>query len=167
MTPPSTPDPRRKFVVFGVIAALAIAAGIALWKWPFGDSEPPRRPRPRPTETEPEFATIPKIDVHTHVAPMLADEAIRLLWAEGIEVAINAFGGVLEGGAELSAQIAERSGRLLFYCNFSFSRVEDPDFAMFVDETFQACKWLGAVGLKISKSFGLGITLADDSILTI
>jgi predicted TIM-barrel fold metal-dependent hydrolase len=155
-------------VAWAAIILVAILAAIAVSQWPLGATpETPARP-PQAPETREEFARIPKIDVHVHVAPMLADDAIEILGAEQIEMAINASGGVPGQGAELSAQIAERTGgRLLFYCNFPFRAVEDPDFAALVDETLESCKRLGAVGLKIFKSLGLGITLSDGSLLRV
>lgn len=111
---------------------------------------------------------IPKIDVHVHVAPRLAERAVRLFGQNGIQVAVNASGGAPGQGLELSQEVAEQThARLLFMCNLSFARVEDPDWLTYVSETLETCKRTGARALKIYKALGLGIRLSDGSLLTV
>lgn len=169
MPTPETPPPtRRSRALIGLAGAAAAAlAGYAIWASQEGPARPPRDRSNRREPVE-EFARIPKIDVHVHIAPRLAGDAVRVLREHGIEIAINASGGIPGGGAELSAQTAESTeGRLLFYCNFPFNTVEQPDWAAFAVELLETCKRLGAKGLKIFKSLGLGITLADGSLLAV
>ena len=144
----------------------AVAAAFFAWR------APPSGPRPSPRAKGPDAprvgADIPKIDVHVHVAPRLADRAARLFGEQGIEVALNASGGAPGQGLELSEEVAgQTGGRLLYYCNLSFAGVETPEWPTYVAETLEACKQHGARGLKISKALGLGIRLSDGSLLAV
>ena len=169
MSTPETQPPARRSWALIALAGVAVLglAGYAIW----ASQQGPERRRdepPAPREPREEFARIPKIDVHVHIAPRLAADALRVLREHGIAIAINASGGVPGGGAELSSQTAEATdGGLLFYCNFPFNTVEEPDFATFAVELLETCKRLGAKGLKIFKSLGLGITLADGTLLAV
>jgi len=143
----------------GLLAVAATAALGAVALWPrTGPGAAPAAP------TTP----IPKIDVHVHVAPSLASQAAEIFRENGIVIALNASGGVPGSGLELSVRaMGETSGALVPYCNFAFGRVEDPDFASYVEETLTTCKREGAVGLKVFKALGLGITLSDGSLLAV
>ena len=71
-------------------------------------------------------------------------------------------------GLELSSEVARQThGRLLFWCNFDFRRVEDPEWVDYVSSTLTRCKELGGRGLKIFKALGLGIVLSDGHLLAI
>lgn len=103
-------------------------------------------------------APIPRIDVHVHVAPLLAEEALRLFRENGIVVALNASGGAPDQGLEQSQQVAsDTGGHLLFWCNVGMTHLDDADYAEYARTTLETCKREGAVGLKIYKALGLGI----------
>lgn len=145
------------------IGAIAVAAVLALGAYSFW----PRTPDSTDADAAAAHTPIPKIDVHVHVAPSLAAQAVDILRENGIEIALNASGGVPGGGLELSLRAAtETDGHLLPYCNFAFGRVVEPDFAAYTERTLTTCKQSGAVGLKVFKAVGLGITLDDGSLLT-
>ena len=148
-----------------VLVAAAVAAFFVLRR---PASTPTPRPPATPAETPLIGADIPKIDVHVHVAPRLAGQAVTLFRQNGIEVAVNASGGAPGQGLELSQEAsAQTGGRLLFMCNLSFARVEDPEWPTYVAETLDACKQGGARALKIYKALGLGIRLSDGSLLAV
>lgn len=114
------------------------------------------------------MAAIPKIDVHVHYAPSLYETALSYMNEVGIDVAINASGGIPGGGLEQSREIAARShNRILYYCNFPFNLVESPDFVDTTRRILQTCKDEGAVGVKVFKALGLGIALSDGSLLRV
>jgi predicted TIM-barrel fold metal-dependent hydrolase len=120
------------------------------------------------TATKAPPAPIPKIDVHLHVHPDAAQTALDILAENGIVVGLNASGGEPGLGLESSVEIAQRSGgRLLPYCNLSFSRVTDPGFPDYVRSTLERCKKLGAKGLKIYKYLGLGLTDASGALVPV
>ena len=157
-----TPMARRNAVLAGVIA-VALAALAALVWWP----EPAAAPSGEEAPTT-QFAAIPKIDAHVHFGLEHADRMLEIMDAQGIAMALNASGGTPGSGLERSARIAEETdGRLRPYCNLAFSRVASPDWGSYVDDTLRDCARLGAVGLKIFKSLGLGITTPDGELLAV
>jgi hypothetical protein len=148
-----------------VLLAASVAAFFALRAPKHGTPPSARASGPGATRVG---TDIPKIDIHTHVAPRLAAQAVSLLRANGVEVALNASGGAPGQGLELSQEVAQQTGgRLLFWCNLSFARVEDPTWATYVAETLETCKTSGARGLKIYKALGLGIRTSDGNLLAI
>ncbi len=113
-------------------------------------------------------AAIPKIDVHLHVHPAVADEALAILAENGIAMGLNLSGGEPGAGLEESMEIARRSdGRLQPLCNLHFSRIAQPGFAEYARRALQGCRALGAKGLKIFKSLGLGVTDATGALVAI
>ncbi|MFI5306515.1 MAG: amidohydrolase family protein [Polyangiales bacterium] len=102
---------------------------------------------------------MPKIDVHLHVSPESADVALRVMAENGIALGLNLSGGEPGDGLEAALAISSQSGgRLPPLCNLRFGRVVRPDFADYVRAALERCKQLGAKGLKIYKSLGLGVT---------
>ncbi|MGF1468820.1 MAG: amidohydrolase family protein [Sandaracinaceae bacterium] len=145
-------------------AAGLVGAGV-LWARGFGvrldggEEATARLRRPR-------YAEIPKIDVHVHLPPDRAADAIRVLRAHGIEMALNASGG--HPGDRLDASAAASrgvGGRLPPYCHLDWSAAESPGFAAYVRVALRECRDAGAVGLKIFKALGLGYRLSDGSLL--
>lgn len=114
------------------------------------------------------YPDIPRIDVHVHFAPSLAAEALRIMDAYGIRIALNASGGAPHAGLGLSVEVARQTaGRIRPYCNFPFGLVEAPEFARMAVETLRLCRQMGAVGLKVPKSLGLGIVTSDGMLLAV
>jgi hypothetical protein len=128
----------------------------------------PEKPHETPVSVRTEPAPIPKLDVHLHVAPEVAQATLEVLLESGIEVGLNASGGEPGMGLEVSAQIAEVSGgRLLPLCNLSLSRVVEPGFEPYVRDSLERCKALGGRGLKISKFLGLGLTDRNGKLIAV
>jgi predicted TIM-barrel fold metal-dependent hydrolase len=151
--------------VWAALGVAAVGAVLAIAYWP---PPGPTGPTPEPPTEAERFLDVPRIDVHTHIGLEQADQALAIMDAEGIAIALNASGGAPGSGLERSIEIAERThGRLRPYCNIGLRGVEEPDFAESVVAHLEACKEAGAVGLKLFKSLGLGITLADGSLLAV
>jgi predicted TIM-barrel fold metal-dependent hydrolase len=164
----STAVSRTYRVVIPALAILA-ASGVALF---FALRAPAPGPAPSPRAAGERAARVgadlPKIDVHVHVAPNLAAEAVRLLREQGVQVAVNLSGGVPGAGMERSAELVrETGGRLQFMCNLAFGKVHEEGFEGYVRDTLEACKQAGAVGLKVSKALGLGLRNPDGSLLAV
>lgn len=143
--------------------AIVAAMMIAYAAWP-AEEGPSMRPVHR------QYADIPRIDVHVHVPPSQAERAVRMFRsAGGVRIALNASGGHPDGGGlEESSEIARATGGALRpYCSIDFANVNEPGWNEYVVRTLDRCVELGAVGLKIHKALGLGITNPDGSLLAI
>lgn len=111
---------------------------------------------------------IPKIDVHTHVDPRAAGEALAIFGEQHIAIGLNASGGEPGRGLETSIELAQRTGgRLQPLCNLRLSLVADPRFPEYVRASLTRCKELGGRGLKISKYLGLGLTDAAGALMPV
>ena len=144
--------------------ALAALLGVLLWRGL------PSAPRPAPPAPHRTYADIPRIDVHVHVPPELAEQAVQIFRDEGgVRIALNASGGHPDGGGlEDSIAAMERThGALRPYCNLDFRRVEEDGFEHYALAALDTCRREGAVGLKIYKGLGLSVTLADGSLITV
>lgn len=118
-----------------------------------------------PAEPEPEgFADIDKVDVHVHIPPSMMRAAMRLLGQHGTRIAINASGGSPSRGLERSVAAGQAAGGMYSYCFLDWHNAGEPDWNP--RETLDACKEMGAIGLKISKGLGLGY-LYDDDLLAV
>jgi len=142
---------------------LGLFALLALALWP---TSPPPGPPPPPPSPEEVFLDLPKIDVHTHLSLSQVPEILGIMDENGIDVMLNASGGGPNRGLPSWARVAaETGGRIRPYCNFPFSAVEQPEFPELAVAWLNDCKSMGAVGLKVFKSLGLGIPLSDGSLL--
>lgn len=144
-------------ITAAVVALAAAATTFVLW---------PSERAPRPSRPPEAYADIPKIDVHVHVPPSRAEEAARVFAAHGVRVALNASGG--HPGESLDASLeASRAvdRRILPYCSIDFGGVEDPGWAAYARGALERCAADGAIGLKIYKALGLGVTLSDGRLL--
>lgn len=170
-------DDGARWATLAISAAAIVAGGVLSW-WALGAGAPGGGGAATPGDdaAEPEtaphvYADIPRIDVHVHVPPSRVDEALAIFREHGVYLALNASGGHPGGGGlETSREIAERTeGALRPYCNLDFRAVEGraEPFDEYARRSLDACRAQGAVGLKIFKSLGLGITLADGSLLAI
>lgn len=164
------PDNRRTLRTTAFARWAGIALGVALvglasWRGDCG-SEPAQS---GPSTRAPAFAEIPRIDVHVHVPPGHALRAARMFREHGgVYTALNASGGHPDGGLEESIAAAEPThGALRQYCSIDFAKVESPAFDQYARSALVSCRKAGAVGLKIYKALGLGITLANGELLAI
>ena len=146
----------------GLSIAIVLAVVGAVLFWPRAPEGPRLAPR--------RYAEIPRIDVHVHVPPSQATRAVRMLREHGgVHIALNASGGHPDGGGlEDNVEVMrETRGALRPYCSIDFGNVEAPDWDDYVERTLRSCAELGAVGLKVHKGLGLGITLSDGSLLRV
>ncbi len=110
----------------------------------------------------------PKIDVHTHVSASHAAQAVNLFRENGIDVAVNASGGLLGQGLATSRDLAASTGgRLLYYCNVDFAEADAADWPQRAIQMVDDCKRLGARGVKIFKALGLGYRTSDGNLLAV
>lgn len=154
---------RTPWLSVAALALAAIAVALALWASRGPDTSGPRLVAPR-------RAAIPRIDVHVHVPPEQADYALRIMRTHGgTYLALNASGGHPDGGGleENVGVMTATHGALRPYCSIDFRHVEAPDWQPYVERTLAACRRQGAVGMKVHKGLGLGITLEDGSLLAI
>lgn len=157
---------RNHWIALGAVALAAAVAAAILWNT--GPDQPAERVAPRDRAPEFRESDLPRIDVHTHIGLEMLRETLAIMDENHVVIALNASGGVPGGGLERSIEIArETNGRLRPYCNFSFRGFEDPEFPDRTREVLRTCKDLGAVGLKLFKSVGLGIVLADGTLLAV
>jgi predicted TIM-barrel fold metal-dependent hydrolase len=112
--------------------------------------------------------TLPKIDVHMHVAPDGVATALDIMKSEGIRIGLNASGGYPEEGLADSLAVAKQSGgRLLPFCNVPLHYAAREGFEAYSRALAQQCKSMGGKGLKIPKSLGLGVTDAQGKLLPV
>lgn len=158
------PTPRRKAAIYAAIALLATtSAAIAAVLLGPDEADPGQR-----AEAPADSADIPKIDVHVHFGLAMAEEMLSIMDAHGVRIALNASGGAPGHGLERSSEIAQSTGgRLQPYCNLSFGRVYAEGFDAYARDTLSECKRLGAVGLKVFKSLGLGIASPTGELLAV
>jgi predicted TIM-barrel fold metal-dependent hydrolase len=154
-------EPKRWTTTAALVVVGLAVIGVVVWQW---TREPSLDEVPRTQG----FAAIPKIDVHVHVPPSHAAGAVEVFARQGVVLSLNALGGRPGDALARSAEVArETDGRLLPYCNLDFSGVERADFASEMRRALARCREQGAVGLKIFKSLGLGMTLSDGSLLRV
>jgi predicted TIM-barrel fold metal-dependent hydrolase len=132
-------------------------------------------PKPAPTPADDVAAVVAQadawrtahrlIDLHTHVDPTPEHmaEAVRVMDAVGIGVAVNLSGGTVtrEGGApsafEQTKKFADERfpGRFLEYMNLDYADWDSPDFAKKAVAQVEEGARLGAAGFKEFKRLGL------------
>jgi predicted TIM-barrel fold metal-dependent hydrolase len=105
------------------------------------------------------------IDLHTHINATLEDmgEAVRVMDASGIGVAVNLSGGTTthEGGRPSQLEQvkafadAHFPGRFLEYMNLDYDAWDEPDFAQRAVAQVEEGARLGAAGFKEFKRLGL------------
>lgn len=168
-TPPSS-TPRIIAVVLALGAAAALGLVLAPTEEGPGESGSEASGDDATSADAPAtlYPDIPRIDVHVHVAPTLATQAVEMLRQNEVEVALNASGGVPGMGLELSLRLAEETGgRIRPYCNMPFRGIGRPTWGEEIRQMLRICKDAGAVGLKIAKSLGLGVRTPEGELLTV
>jgi predicted TIM-barrel fold metal-dependent hydrolase len=110
-----------------------------------------------------------KVDVHTHIQPDAWAEAVKLMNRYGIDHIVNLSGGPPgnlsrnpgPGPLEQQLQLAQAAapGRVTTFCNLRWGLAQKVPYEQLVPHLMlevDACKKLGAKGVKISKGLGLG-----------
>jgi predicted TIM-barrel fold metal-dependent hydrolase len=136
--------------------------------------EPPQRlpkpPPPPPAQTAAETANGWRarhklIDLHEHIdpTPVAVEQAVKILDASGIGVAVNLSGGTVTHKPNQVSELEstkrfmdERApGRFLQYMNLDYAEWELPDFGERAAKQIEEGKRLGAAGFKEFKRLGL------------
>ena len=111
---------------------------------------------------------LPRIDAHTHISPEGLERALALMDRWGIDGLVNLSGGAPgspDFPLEDQIRVARASGgRIAVFTNLSFRkalRTRPDDYGKALAEELKKAKALGAIGLKIFKSLGLGYPAAD------
>jgi predicted TIM-barrel fold metal-dependent hydrolase len=122
----------------------------------------------RDTQHAGESPTIPKVDVHMHIAMSEAEQALQIMAQAGIQVGLNASGGVPGPSLDRSVALDRRSGgRLRALCNVDLAFAASPGAAETTRALVRACKEAGGLGLKIPKTLGLGLVGSDRRLLPV
>ncbi|MFA6033560.1 MAG: amidohydrolase family protein [Myxococcota bacterium] len=110
-----------------------------------------------------------KIDMHSHISHAGFDHAISLMDKNGIAMAVNMSAGTPGNGLETAMVLAHLSSdRIINFTTIDWDYIDDPaKFAAGNTRDMRRAKQLGARGLKVHKALGLGVTLADGSLLKI
>lgn len=113
-------------------------------------------------------ASMPVLDIHTHVDVMATRTIVSLLDQRGIRVAVNLSAGWVGAGLEEAlAQERESGGRILPFCTLPWRATSDPRFVAESIRILERCRALGVRGLKIPKVLGLGAQDLDGSRLRV
>ncbi len=113
------------------------------------------------------------VDLHTHLSPGQELEAVRLFKASGVELAANLvgrpYGPGLEAALARAAQVneAKLGVELLVFAGIDWELVDDASFGELAADNLREAVAHGAAGLKIFKSFGLGVRTADGRLLAL
>jgi predicted TIM-barrel fold metal-dependent hydrolase len=122
-------------------------------------------------------ATHKLVDMHMHVdpTPEHMGEAVRVMDAVGIGVAINLSGGTVtrEHGAPSAFEQTKRftdehfAGRFLEYMNLDYAEWDSPDFAQKAVAQVEEGARLGAAGFKEFKRLGLFLRDKNNQLMKI
>ena len=105
---------------------------------------------------------IPKIDVHTHIDPLVVMPVRDMLRSYGIVRAVNLSGGSYGYGLEQTLlSSAPAGGYYLTFANVEFDTIGGPIWANREILQLEHAKRLGAKGVKIPKVLGLGVLFQD------
>ena len=121
----------------------------------------PRATRPAPT-ARPGAKRLPRIDVHTHIAPDGIARAVRLMDEWGIDGVRQPVGHVPGAAAQHARDAAggggqeRRAHRRVHHADFRLVRRADRTTARRWPSSSTEAQRLGAIGLKITKGLGLG-----------
>ena len=111
---------------------------------------------------------IPIFDSHINMDPEALWKALKIGKEWRVERFINVMGGYPGNGLEDSVAVMQESGgKILFMCNIDWKSYGKPYFIEKVLSDMEKCKKAGAVGIKIFKSLGLGITNPDGTLLKV
>lgn len=135
-------------------------------------------------QTDVQRAKFPVVDIHTHPRhrfrgdPARLDEFIQIMDANNVALAVSLDGRLGDEFKEHTAYLAPHADRYLVFANVDWRGSGDPDdpatwdchrpgFARRTAHRLAETKELGAVGLKVFKSLGLGYRNPDGSLIEI
>ena len=113
-------------------------------------------------------SSLPRIDVHTHIAPGGLDKALAMLEAHGVRHAVNLSGSFAGRGLEEQLEAAAAThGKVSVFANPSWGEAKAPGYGARMADRLARARALGAIGLKISKGLGLGYYGPDRRLLRV
>lgn len=113
-------------------------------------------------------ASLPVLDVHTHLDPTATRTVLALFDRRGIHTAINLSAGWEGAGLEEALEQQRSShGRIRPFCTLPWQATSDPRFVSVSIRILERCRALGVRGLKIPKVLGLGARDLDGSRLRV
>lgn len=128
-------------------------------------TDPPARP-PAPPPFRP--SSLPRVDVHTHVAPGGMEHALGMLGSQRIVHFVNLSGGAPGKGLEEQLAAARATGgRVTTFTTPDWREARRPGYGPRLAQQLERARSLGARGLKISKGLGLGYMGPDGALLAI
>lgn len=113
----------------------------------------------------------PVIDSHVHIYPTMTGlaTALEVFKKVGIDRFVIKSAGEV-GSARYQASLAMQKimeGRMRSFANIDWTGIDSPDFGRSAVPALEQMKADGIVGIKIFKNLGLGLRLADGSLLKI
>jgi predicted TIM-barrel fold metal-dependent hydrolase len=113
-------------------------------------------------------ASLPVLDMHTHIDPTSTSVVLRLFNDRGIHTAINLSAGWENAGLEEAlTQQQQSNNRILPFCTLPWRATGDPRFVSASVEILERCHARGVKGLKIPKVLGLGASDIDGTRLKV
>ena len=113
------------------------------------------------------------VDFHTHIAAGGSERAAAIARASGIDLMVNMVGrpagSVLDAYLKEAASVSVRNPgfRMLVFSGVDWGLVDDPQFGELSADNLRQAIAAGAVGLKLFKSFGLGVRTANGKLLKV
>jgi len=110
-----------------------------------------------------------RIDAHAHIGYNGFDRAIRIMDLSGISRLVNLSGGIPGYDFEMFETLSRMTRRrIINYINLNWYYIDNPEIFQKINiRNLNRAKAMGAIGLKIFKSLGLGIRYQDGRLLRI
>lgn len=110
-----------------------------------------------------------RIDAHAHIGYDGFDRAIRIMDLAGVKRLVNLSGGIIGYDFEMMQTLSKMTNnRIVNFVNINWYYVDYPEkFQMVNIRNLNRAKVMGAKGLKIFKSLGLGIRYYDGRLLRV
>ncbi len=110
-----------------------------------------------------------RIDAHAHIGYNGFDRAIRIMDLSGIRRLVNLSGGIPGYDFEMMQTLANMTrNRIINYVNLNWYYVDYPELFQKINiRNLNRAKAMGAKGVKIFKSLGLGIRYSDGRLLRV
>ncbi len=110
-----------------------------------------------------------KVDVHTHLSGSSLPMLLKLMDRWGIDTVVDLSGGAPGEGLEQHLALAEQAkGKIVVFCTPDFRLVfQGPGYGERLAAQLEEAHRLGAKGMKLFKSLGLGIVGPDGQLLAV